>query len=139
MSEWDSFKVDGSTISAWEKWGNTPSERKIIGNNLYVLLYNNGIFINFEIYIMPHNMEVTTYSNFRQHLKSFLDKVFLNQGPLYISRNNGEDVVVLAKADYESIMETFHLLKSPKNASRLMEGIEEYKKGKGQERPLIEE
>lgn len=88
---------------------------------------------------MPHIMEVTTYSNFRQHLKSFLDKVFLNQSPLYISRNNGEDVVVLAKADYESIMETFHLLKSPKNASRLMEGIEEYKKGKGQERPLIEE
>ncbi|HMI01685.1 MAG TPA: type II toxin-antitoxin system prevent-host-death family antitoxin [Pedobacter sp.] len=84
-------------------------------------------------------MEITTYSNFRQHLKSFLDKVFLNQGPLYISRSNGEDVVVLSKSDYESLMETFHLLKSPKNASRLMEGIEEYKKGKGQERSLIEE
>ncbi|RYE53582.1 MAG: type II toxin-antitoxin system prevent-host-death family antitoxin [Sphingobacteriales bacterium] len=84
-------------------------------------------------------MEITTYSNFRQHLKSFLDKVFLNQGPLYISRNNGEDVVVLSKTDYESLMETFHLLKSPKNAARLMEGIEEYKKGKGQERSLIEE
>ncbi|TCD00389.1 type II toxin-antitoxin system Phd/YefM family antitoxin [Pedobacter psychroterrae] len=84
-------------------------------------------------------MEITTYSNFRQHLKSFLDKVFLSQGPLYISRNNGEDVVVLSKADYESLMETFHLMKSPKNASRLMEGIVEYKKGKGQERSLIEE
>lgn len=98
-----------------------------------------GFLLTLKYTILPHIMEVTTYSNFRQHLKSFLDKVFLNQGPLYISRNNGEDVVVLAKADYESIMETFHLLKSPKNASRLMEGIEEYKKGKGQERPLIEE
>lgn len=84
-------------------------------------------------------MEITTYSNFRQHLKSFLDKVFLDREPLYISRTNGEDVVVLSKSDYESMMETFHLLKSPKNASRLMEGIEEYKKGGGQERGLIEE
>lgn len=84
-------------------------------------------------------MEITTYSNFRQHLKSFLDKVFLDQNPLYISRTNGEDVVVLSKSEYESMMETFHLLKSPKNASRLMEGIEEYKKGKGEERSLIEE
>lgn len=76
-------------------------------------------------------MEVTTYSNFRQHLKSFLDKVFLNQGPLYISRSNGEDVVVLAKADYESIMETFHLLKSPKMLQDLWKELRNTKKVKG--------
>ena len=84
-------------------------------------------------------MEITSYSNFRQHLKGFLDKVFTSHSPLYISRSNGEDVVVLSKADYESMMETFHLLKSPKNAQRLMEGVEEYKKGGGQKRSLIEE
>lgn len=96
-------------------------------------------YLTLKYNIMNGSMEITTYSNFRQHLKSFLDKVFLNQSPLYISRSNGEDVVVLSKSDYESLMETFHLLKSPKNASRLMEGIEEYNKGKGEERSLIEE
>lgn len=84
-------------------------------------------------------MDVTTYTNFRQNLKYFLDKVFKNHSPLFISRTNGEDVVVLSKADYESMQETFHLLKSPANATRLLKGIEEYEKGSGIERDLIEE
>lgn len=83
-------------------------------------------------------MEITSYSNFRQNLKSFLDKVFINKEPLFITRSNGEDVVVLSKSDYESMQETFYLLKSPKNAERLMKGLEEYENNKGQERSLIE-
>ncbi|GAB2627661.1 type II toxin-antitoxin system Phd/YefM family antitoxin [Belliella aquatica] len=83
-------------------------------------------------------MEITSYSNFRQNLKSFLDKVFINKEPLFITRANGEDVVVLSKSDYESMQETFYLLKSPKNAERLMKGLEEYENNKGQERSLIE-
>jgi antitoxin YefM len=82
-------------------------------------------------------MEITTYTNFRQHLKSFLDKVFNSRSPLYVTRANGEDVVVMSKADYESMQETFHLLKSPQNAKRLLEGIEEYERGGGKERDLL--
>lgn len=84
-------------------------------------------------------MEITTYTAFRQHLKSFLDKVLLNHTPLFVTRNNGEDVVVLSKSDYESMQETFYLLKSPANAKRLLEGLEEYEKGLAQEKKLIEE
>lgn len=84
-------------------------------------------------------MDITTYTSFRQNLKSFLDKVFKDHSPLYVTRTNGEDVVVLSKADYESMQETFHLLKSPRNASRLLKGIAEYEKGLGKERNLIEE
>lgn len=84
-------------------------------------------------------MDITTYTSFRQNLKSFLDKVFKNHSPLFVTRTNGEDVVVLSKTDYESMQETFHLLKSPNNATRLLKGIEEYEKGLGQERKLIEE
>ncbi|MEO9257736.1 MAG: type II toxin-antitoxin system prevent-host-death family antitoxin [Crocinitomicaceae bacterium] len=83
-------------------------------------------------------MEITTYSNFRQHLKSFLDGVFTNHNPLFVTRSNGEDVVVLSKSDYESITETLHLLSSPKNAERLARGIDEYEKGGGEEKALIE-
>jgi len=84
-------------------------------------------------------MEITTYTTFRQHLKSFLDKVLINHTPLFVTRTNGEDVVVLSRADYDSIQETFYLLKSPANAKRLLEGLEEYEKGLGQEKSLIEE
>lgn len=84
-------------------------------------------------------MEITTYSAFRQKLKAYLDKVLTDHSPLFVTRANGEDVVVLSKADYESMQETFYLLQSPKNAARLLEGIEEYEKGKSHERKLIEE
>lgn len=84
-------------------------------------------------------MDVTTYTSFRQNLKSFLDKVFKNHSPLFVTRTNGEDVVVLSKADYESMQETFYLLKSPANAVRLLKGIEEYEHGSGKERELLEE
>ena len=84
-------------------------------------------------------MQITTYSNFRQNLKKFLDTLTGNNMPLYIKRSKGEDVVVLSKSDYDSMQETFYLLRSPANASRLLEGIEEYKKGKGVERPLSDE
>ncbi|SEA76002.1 type II toxin-antitoxin system Phd/YefM family antitoxin [Pedobacter hartonius] len=85
------------------------------------------------------NMEITTYTAFRQHLKSFLDKVLASRSPLFVTRSNGEDVVVISKADYDSMQETFYLLKSPKNAARLLDAIENHQKGKGGERTLIEE
>lgn len=84
-------------------------------------------------------MQVTSYSNFRKNLKSFFDNIINNHEPLFISRNKGEDIVVMSKSDFESIQETFYLLKNPANAKRLMEGIAEYEQGLGKERNLIEE
>ena len=100
--------------------------------NLYIL-FENSIFIKIQ------KMQVTTYTAFRQQLKSYLDKVRKNHMPLYVTSANGEDVVVLSKADYESMEETFYLLKSPANASRLLKSIEDYDKGLGNEKTLIEE
>ncbi|WPU99257.1 type II toxin-antitoxin system prevent-host-death family antitoxin [Mucilaginibacter sp. cycad4] len=84
-------------------------------------------------------MEITTYTAFKQQLKSFLDKVRNDHKPLIVTSANAEDIVVISKADYESMEETFYLLKSPKNAERLLLGIEEYEKGLGKERKLLEE
>ena len=84
-------------------------------------------------------MEITTYTSFRKQLKSYLDKVKVSHTPLFVTRANGDDVVVLSKSDYESMEETFYLLKNPNNATRLLKGIEEHEKGLGKERSLIEE
>jgi antitoxin YefM len=83
-------------------------------------------------------MEITTYSNFRQNLKAFLDKVLTDHTPLFITRAKGEDVVVMSKADYDSIQETFYLLKNPANAMHLLESLKELNKGKGMEKDLID-
>jgi len=76
-----------------------------------------------------YSMKTTTYTKFKQNLKKYLDKVFTDDMPLFVTRENGKDVVVLSKSDYDGMQETFHLMKSPKNAERLIRGLEEYKKG----------
>lgn len=82
-------------------------------------------------------MEITTYSNFRQNLKSFLDLILMNKTPLFVTRAKAEDVVVIAKSDYDSIQETLYLLGSSRNAERLARGIDEYEEGKAIKRELI--
>ena len=84
-------------------------------------------------------MQITTYSNFRQNLKTFLDNVFVNHDPLFITITNGENIVVLSKTDYESLTETLHLLGNSNNAKRLMDGIKEFEEGKGLQQNIIEE
>lgn len=84
-------------------------------------------------------MQVTTYSNFRQNLKAFLDKVFINHDPLFITLTNVEDVVVLSKTDYESLMEKLHLMVNHTNAKRLIDGLKEFEDGKGIKQNIIEE
>ncbi len=83
-------------------------------------------------------MEVTTYSKFRENMKSYLDDVVNDQKPLYITRANGEDVVVLSKSDYEGLQETYYLMSSPKNAERLLHSLKELDEGGGTKRNLIE-
>lgn len=58
-------------------------------------------------------------------MKAYFEKVFQLGKPLFISRPQGEDIVLMSKSEYNSIMETFHLLKSPKNADRLMSAVAE--------------
>lgn len=82
---------------------------------------------------------IATYSDFRQNLKAYLDKVFKHHTPLHITRTRGENIVVLSESDYESLMETFYLLKSPRNAERLQRAVEQYKRGEGKEQELVEE
>ncbi len=83
-------------------------------------------------------MEVTSYTNFRQELKTFFDKINANHTPLLVTRAKGEDVVVMSKADFDSMEATFYLLKSPKNADRLLESIEQLNDSQGIEKQLIE-
>lgn len=82
---------------------------------------------------------ITTYTRFKQKLKSYLDEAAALKSPLSVKRANGANIVVLVKSEYASIMETLYLLKSPKNATRLLQAIEQYEKGKGVIRDLKED
>ena len=83
-------------------------------------------------------MEITTLTDFRQNLRFYFEKVFDMGKPLFISRPKGHDMVLISKSEYESMQETFHLLKSPKNAERLFSAIKADKSGEGTVRELLD-
>jgi antitoxin YefM len=67
-----------------------------------------------------------------------MDEVCDDRAPLFVTRQNARTVVLLAEDEYEGLMETVHLLKSPANATRLLRSIKDADAGKMTERELIE-
>ena len=84
-------------------------------------------------------MIAANYSEFRTHLKKYLDDVENNNETLILKRGSGNGTVIISLDEYNSIMETVHLLSSKKNADRLHESIKEIKEGKGIRKKLIED
>ena len=70
-----------------------------------------------------------TFSKLRAKLKSYCDQAVANREPIRVRRRNGEDVVLLAADEYDSLAETNHLLSSPKNATRLLAALARARRG----------
>jgi len=84
-------------------------------------------------------MIAANYTEFRTRLKKFLDSVEENNETLIIKRGTGNGTVMISLDEYNSIMETVHLLSSKANADRLYESIMQIKEGKKVSKDLIEE
>jgi antitoxin YefM len=84
-------------------------------------------------------MIAANYTEFRTNLKKFLDRVEDNNETLIIKRATGKGTVVISLDEYNSIMETMHLLSSKANAERLYKSIQQMKDGKSSKKELIEE
>lgn len=82
-------------------------------------------------------MDILTYSEARADLKQAMDEVCIDQQPKVITRQRGEHVVLMSLKNYESIMETMHLLGSSTNAARLKESIDQVNAGRTSVRELI--
>ena len=74
-------------------------------------------------------MIAANFTEFRTGLKQFLDNVENNHETLVIKRKSGKGTVVISLDEYNSIMETVHLLSSKANADRLYESIQQIRKG----------
>lgn len=74
-------------------------------------------------------MLAANYSEFRGDLKKFLDNVEFNKETLIIKRGKGNGTVLISLDEYNSLMETVHLLSTRANADHLYESIEQMKKG----------
>ncbi|RPJ49861.1 MAG: type II toxin-antitoxin system prevent-host-death family antitoxin [Chloroflexi bacterium] len=65
----------------------------------------------------------TTYTQARENLAKLLDEVTQNREIVVIQRRGSEDVAMISAAELESLMETAYLLRSPKNAERLLSAL----------------
>ncbi len=81
-------------------------------------------------------MGYVSYTEFRQRLAEYMEKVWESRAPLRVTRQNAKPVVVLSEAEYESMVETLHLLRSPENAKRLSRSIRSAGAGKLAEHDL---
>ena len=82
-------------------------------------------------------MQAIPYTSARKDLANTMNKVCEKHDPVLITRRNNESVVMISLEDYESLNETAYLLRSPKNAKRLLESIKELESGHGKERELM--
>jgi len=84
-------------------------------------------------------MIAANFTEFRTALKKFLDNVENNHETLVIKRKSGKGTVLISLEEYNSIMETVHLLSSKANADRLYESIQQMKKGETVKHELMED
>lgn len=84
-------------------------------------------------------MRAANFTEFRTKLKMFLDDVENNNETLIIKRGTGNGTVLISLNEYNSIIETMHLLSSKANADRLYESVHQMKSGKVVQKDLIEE
>ena len=80
-----------------------------------------------------------SYTQARATLARTMTRVCQDQTPVLITRQNQESVIMMSLSDYESLEETAHLLRSPRNARRLLESIEQFEAGRGKTQSLADQ
>ena len=96
--------------------------------NLYLLLKLYAIIFIEPTIILIRFQEVimiveTSYPLTTPNLNVLLDRVINDREIIYIKSQNGENVALIAADELQSLLETMHLLRSPKNAERLLNAI----------------
>jgi antitoxin YefM len=74
-----------------------------------------------------------TASEARKNLFPLIEQVNDDRTPVEITSRRG-DAVLISKTDYDALEETAHLLRSPANARRLLESLQQAVSGDRQER-----
>lgn len=82
-------------------------------------------------------MKSKTYTEAREKLSEIIERVCDDHDPYIITKRRDKAVVVMSLEDYESLAETAYLLRSPRNARRLLESIKELEEGRGNEKDLL--
>ena len=83
-------------------------------------------------------MNAISYTDLRQNMKTYMDKVIQDNAPLIITRKNNENIVLISIGEYNSLTETNYLLSNEANVKHLKKSIAQHKSGKIKTRKLCE-
>lgn len=83
-------------------------------------------------------MDAIAYSTVRANLAGTMEQVCEDHSPVIITRKGAASVIMISLEDYQAMEETAYLLRSPKNARRLLESIAEIESSGGTERSLAD-
>jgi antitoxin YefM len=85
--------------------------------------------------VMPRE---TTYTSLRENLASVLDEVVDQQDTVIVRRRGARDVALLPATELAGLMETAHLLRSSRNARRLLGALRRAERGKTKPETALE-
>ncbi len=80
----------------------------------------------------------TTYTKARANLAKLCNQVTANREVIVINRRGAEDVALVAASELASLLETAHLLRSPKNAQRLLSALKRAKSRTGKPKTVAQ-
>ena len=78
----------------------------------------------------------TTYTSLRENLASVLDRVFEDQEIVIVRRKGAKDVALVPASELAGLLETAHLLRSPRDARRLLTALRRAELGKSKPRTV---
>lgn len=83
-------------------------------------------------------MRTIHFSDARSNLKAVMDQAIDDHDAVLITRRDAPNVVIMSQDQYDSWMETMHLLSSPANAVRLLRSIQQHRAGMAEKHDLID-
>ena len=83
-------------------------------------------------------MRTVHFSDARNNLKAVIDQAIDDHDAVLITRRDAPNAVIMSQAQYDSWMETMHLLSSPANAARLLRSVQQHRAGMAERRDLID-
>jgi len=84
-------------------------------------------------------MIATSYATVRQKFKEYCDKAANDFETIIITRERGDNVVMLSEAEYNNLLENLYVRSNPEYYNELLQSIDQLRKSKGQKRELINE
>lgn len=78
------------------------------------------------------------YTEARDRLAELWDRALADREPIRLTRRDSAPVILIAADEYEGLVETAHLLRSPANTARLRAALEQARAGVGTPRTVAE-